>query len=122
MPNASLRPGYEPGDRAVINAPDNPLVHGQPCVVRAVFEHCYHVSWAGPNNDGRGTYRALASELTPAASTNGNHSVHKPTLSAAQARQAGYTTDPCGQCGGFRVRANGACTVCDDCGKQGGCG
>jgi ribonucleoside-diphosphate reductase alpha chain len=36
-------------------------------------------------------------------------------------RQAGYTGDSCGSCGSMRVRRNGTCTVCDDCGSTSGC-
>lgn len=45
-----------------------------------------------------------------------------PQPTAMQAKAMGYLGDPCGQCGGMKVRANGACTICDECGKQGGCG
>ncbi|PZQ18925.1 MAG: hypothetical protein DI565_00525 [Ancylobacter novellus] len=37
------------------------------------------------------------------------------------ARAIGYTGDVCGDCGGFRMRRTGACVVCDDCGRSGGC-
>ncbi|PIN85092.1 MAG: ribonucleoside-diphosphate reductase, adenosylcobalamin-dependent [Candidatus Diapherotrites archaeon CG11_big_fil_rev_8_21_14_0_20_37_9] len=38
-----------------------------------------------------------------------------------EARDKGYTGDQCGGCGSMRVRRNGACTVCDDCGATSGC-
>tara|TARA_Y100000310_G_scaffold343708_1_gene452641 strand:+ start:8885 stop:12358 length:3474 start_codon:yes stop_codon:yes gene_type:complete len=37
------------------------------------------------------------------------------------AKEKGYTGDQCGGCGSMRVRRNGACTVCDDCGQTSGC-
>jgi len=37
------------------------------------------------------------------------------------AKEKGYTGDQCGGCGSLRVRRNGACTVCDDCGQTSGC-
>ena len=38
-----------------------------------------------------------------------------------KALQKGYTGDQCTGCGSMRVRRNGACTVCDDCGQTSGC-
>ena len=37
------------------------------------------------------------------------------------ARQQGYTGEMCGSCGSSRVKRNGACTVCEDCGTTSGC-
>jgi ribonucleoside-diphosphate reductase alpha chain len=39
----------------------------------------------------------------------------------ATARAQGYTGDQCGNCGSMRVKQNGACHVCDDCGTTSGC-
>lgn len=39
---------------------------------------------------------------------------------AKEARLKGYTGDQCG-CGSMRVRRNGSCTVCEDCGSTSGC-
>jgi ribonucleoside-diphosphate reductase alpha chain len=36
-------------------------------------------------------------------------------------RRAGYTGDGCGSCGSMRVRRNGTCVVCEDCGTTSGC-
>ncbi len=38
-----------------------------------------------------------------------------------ESRRAGYTGDTCGSCGSLRVRRNGTCTLCDDCGSTSGC-
>ncbi len=38
-----------------------------------------------------------------------------------QARRAGYTGESCGSCGSIRVRRNGTCIVCEDCGTTSGC-
>ncbi|MEK6958074.1 MAG: LAGLIDADG family homing endonuclease, partial [archaeon] len=38
-----------------------------------------------------------------------------------EAREKGYTGDQCGACGSMRVKRNGACTLCDDCGTTSGC-
>ena len=37
------------------------------------------------------------------------------------ARSAGYTGDVCGNCGSLRVRRNGTCTLCAECGTTSGC-
>ncbi|MBW8888574.1 MAG: adenosylcobalamin-dependent ribonucleoside-diphosphate reductase [Fibrobacteres bacterium] len=38
-----------------------------------------------------------------------------------QARRAGYTGESCASCGSVRVRRNGTCIVCEDCGTTSGC-
>ncbi len=40
---------------------------------------------------------------------------------AEMSRRAGYTGDGCGSCGSMRVRRNGTCVVCEDCGTTSGC-
>ncbi len=40
---------------------------------------------------------------------------------AKQARAKGYTGEMCGSCGSSRVKRNGTCTVCEDCGTTSGC-
>ncbi len=37
------------------------------------------------------------------------------------AKSKGYTGEQCGSCGSMRVRQNGTCTICDDCGVTSGC-
>ncbi len=39
----------------------------------------------------------------------------------AQARVQGYTGEQCENCGSMRVKQNGTCKVCDDCGMTTGC-
>lgn len=40
---------------------------------------------------------------------------------ANAARQIGYTGEQCSSCGSIRVKRNGSCTVCEDCGTTTGC-
>jgi ribonucleoside-diphosphate reductase alpha chain len=40
---------------------------------------------------------------------------------AMMARAKGYTGEMCGSCGSSRVKRNGTCTVCEDCGTTSGC-
>lgn len=48
---------------------------------------------------------------------NKNGSQYKPS----DAKKIGYTGQQCENCGSIRVRRNGACTVCEDCGYTSGC-
>ncbi len=38
-----------------------------------------------------------------------------------EAKSFGYTGEHCTNCGSMRVKRNGSCTVCDDCGSTSGC-
>lgn len=38
-----------------------------------------------------------------------------------ESKQLGYTGEQCAYCGSIRVRRNGSCTVCEDCGGTSGC-
>ncbi len=40
---------------------------------------------------------------------------------ANAAKQIGYTGEQCASCGSIRVKRNGSCTVCEDCGATTGC-
>ncbi|MBI4044264.1 MAG: vitamin B12-dependent ribonucleotide reductase [Candidatus Diapherotrites archaeon] len=40
---------------------------------------------------------------------------------ALEAKTQGYTGEQCGGCGSMRVKRNGSCTVCEDCGTTSGC-
>ena len=37
------------------------------------------------------------------------------------AKAQGYTGETCGTCGSMRLRQNGTCSICDDCGSTTGC-
>ncbi|TAE28602.1 MAG: vitamin B12-dependent ribonucleotide reductase [Candidatus Kapaibacterium sp.] len=43
------------------------------------------------------------------------------TARIAEARVKGYTGEQCFNCGSMRVKRNGSCTVCEDCGTTSGC-
>ncbi len=42
-------------------------------------------------------------------------------VKVVEARTKGYTGEQCPNCGSMRVKRNGSCTVCDDCGTTSGC-
>jgi ribonucleoside-diphosphate reductase alpha chain len=59
---------------------------------------------------------------------NGNGTATATLISAdtrtariVEARVKGYTGEQCFNCGSMRVKRNGSCTVCDDCGTTSGC-
>ncbi len=51
-------------------------------------------------------------ELRPAGGAN---------TKIKEARAKGYTGEQCGYCNSMRVKRNGSCTVCEDCGTTSGC-
>ncbi len=53
--------------------------------------------------------------VTATVKTNGTQSKVK------EARAKGYTGEHCSNCGSMRVKRNGSCTVCEDCGTTSGC-
>ena len=67
-----------------------------------------------PNSSEDSVVRATTSELRPALQSN-------VFIQKDQARRAGYTGESCGSCGSIRVRRNGTCVVCEDCGTTSGC-
>ncbi|MBN1446568.1 MAG: vitamin B12-dependent ribonucleotide reductase [Bacteroidetes bacterium] len=48
-------------------------------------------------------------------------STRKNSDTVLLARAQGYTGEMCASCGSSRVKRNGACTVCEDCGTTSGC-
>jgi ribonucleoside-diphosphate reductase alpha chain len=74
-------------------------------------------------------------ELTESNGENGHAPVVEPSLAVHleadssvtrksqvyQAKVQGYTGEQCENCGSMRVKQNGTCKVCDDCGMTTGC-
>lgn len=58
-----------------------------------------------------------AKPLAPAI----NETLISPSPALPSARDMGYTGDTCDNCGGARMRNNGTCKVCADCGTTTGC-
>ncbi len=59
-----------------------------------------------------------AAIAAPIAQTNGHATL---ATKRGEARAKGYTGEQCSACGSMRVKRNGACTLCDDCGTTSGC-
>jgi ribonucleoside-diphosphate reductase alpha chain len=56
--------------------------------------------------------------------SNGNDKTNGTAIKfehTAAAKQIGYTGEQCPSCGSIRVKRNGSCTVCEDCGATTGC-
>ncbi len=90
--------------------------------------------------NGNGTAKGASNGSTNGngkASTNGNGSpasavaaarsvmkesvVSEVEAKVATAKAHGYTGEQCGNCGSMRVKQNGACHVCEECGTTSGC-
>lgn len=52
---------------------------------------------------------------------NGKPHHHKKLATSKEAKAIGFTGEQCMHCGSMRVRRNGSCTVCEDCGGTSGC-
>jgi len=44
-----------------------------------------------------------------------------PKMGKKEAKLSGYTGDDCTACGSIRVKRNGSCLVCEECGQTTGC-
>lgn len=95
------------GDLVTLNVPENRRLHGRPAVVEELTDYGAVVACPAAAT---GRFRALSSEMEPVAA---------PKRPAA--RDQGYSGDICGQCQGCRLRRNGACLLCEDCGSTSGC-
>ncbi len=58
--------------------------------------------------------------LGPRSGIDGSPQRRMATLQ--KARSLGYAGEPCQQCGSMRLRRNGTCLLCEDCGSTSGCG
>jgi hypothetical protein len=104
---------YRPkaGDAVQLVNTDIPRLEGRRGEVVEVTEWGAHVQCAAAAT---GRFRAHHSEMAPYDPPP--HPKPKPSV-----REAGYTGDYCDTCGGSRMKRNGACLLCDDCGSTSGC-
>lgn len=94
------------GDTVTIVAPENDRLHGTRAMVLEPTDWGYVLAAPAAAT---GHFRATPDEVEPAGD------------SVAAARQAGFTGDVCGNCGGGRMVRNGACLLCQDCATSSGC-
>lgn len=95
-----------------LDLPENLRLHGALAMIESLTEYGAHVKCDAA---GSGRFRALFSEMMPYAQVNG------PKRAAVQARDEGYSGDACDTCGSFRMKRNGSCLACCDCGSTSGC-
>jgi ribonucleoside-diphosphate reductase alpha chain len=62
-----------------------------------------------------------ADETSTVKSPSGMLSLQVKVGSSSEAQSFGYTGEHCTNCGSMRVKRNGSCTVCEDCGSTSGC-
>lgn len=110
------------GQVVYLYLPDNPRLHAAQAVVWHLTEYGAVVQCP---TAATGTFRALKEEMTykPVSFLSEMDTVvetMQPSPSF-KAREAGYTGDVCGQCGGCKMRRNGSCLLCEDCGLTSGC-
>lgn len=61
------------------------------------------------------------SEATVVPVTNGSGGANGSYSKVREAKAKGYTGEQCSYCSSMRVKRNGSCTVCEDCGTTSGC-
>ncbi|MCS6809404.1 MAG: vitamin B12-dependent ribonucleotide reductase [Bacteroidota bacterium] len=75
-----------------------------------------------PKHDEQISSPALRGELQHSAGLYGSSSeASNRTARIVEAKAKGYTGEQCFNCGSMRVKRNGSCTVCEDCGATSGC-
>lgn len=102
----------KPGTLVKLVLPDNPVMDGLKAKVQELTDWGAHVL----TEVGSGEFRALYSEMVPYAQVNGQHQQVK-----VLAKNQGYTGDLCPICGSSRMRRNGSCLLCEECGGTTGC-
>ena len=62
-----------------------------------------------------------SSAIMPVASNGTGIALQLKVGTSSEAQSFGYTGEHCTNCGSMRVKRNGSCTVCEDCGTTSGC-
>lgn len=99
-----------PGERVVLDVPENPRLHGHDAVVDRLAIEGWG-AYVKCDAAATGEFRALWEEMkTP------------KSMAAVKASEATYSGEICCTCGGSKMMRSGACLTCMDCGTSGGCG
>lgn len=113
------------GQVVYIHTPENPRLHGTKATVKEVTD--YGALLDAPAAASR-QFRAVREEMTyePPLSLPDEYPLeaykgHDTIIGTAIAHLRGYTGDYCQHCGGCRMRRNGNCNLCEDCGSTSGC-
>lgn len=75
------------------------------------------------NNPDENLIPVLSDSESSSKQRNGYGAVYQQLSvgSSSEAQSFGYTGEHCSNCGSLRVKRNGSCTVCEDCGSTSGC-
>lgn len=95
-------PTMRVGDQVRLVTPENERLHGTIAQILTLTEWGAYCSAPAAAT---GQYRAHWSEME--------------RIEAISTKE--YTGNPCIQCGSLRMRRSGSCSVCEDCGENGGC-
>ena len=72
---------------------------------------------AGGRDEPKGMVSLASAREVPALA----HAAEIKAISLGNGKRAGYAGESCTSCGSIRVRRNGTCVVCEDCGTTSGC-
>jgi hypothetical protein len=108
-PRGVLMKLFKLKDRVRISTPDNDRLNGKEAVVESVEPWGCHLTGTGV---GTGKFRALWSEMALLDSAE---------IRAVHAKEMGYHTDPCPNCGMLTLKRSGSCFLCDSCQESSGC-
>jgi ribonucleoside-diphosphate reductase alpha chain len=89
--------------------------------VKAVDEVPEHGAEAKKSNGHASPLSALEAEAASGAHHAGSEYSSTLKSQVMQAKVQGYTGEQCENCGSMRVKQNGTCKVCEDCGMTTGC-
>lgn len=101
---------FSVGDSVILITPENSRLDGQPGLITHVTDWGAFVNVSAAAT---GEFRALFNEMV--------HTNRNPSNSRSTAKLGGYTGDICSICGSIRMRRNGTCLLCEECGSTSGC-
>ena len=100
---------FKAGDAVRLTGTGIPRLEGQRAEVLEVTEWGAHVETPAAAT---GRFRAHRTEMVP---------FDPPPEPARAAREQGFTGDECPKCQSLKMRRNGACLLCAECGETSGC-
>jgi ribonucleoside-diphosphate reductase alpha chain len=107
--------GFILNEDVYLHVPENSRLHGAPATIKELFPWGARVACGAAAT---GSFRALFSEMLHMEAEL-EQSIEEDRRE--EASRSGYTGDACDMCGSFKMRRNGTCQVCDDCGTTSGC-
>ena len=113
--------GIEYGSDDTGEAPASKLSPGQELWERQKT-HRRRANGNGANGNGHTNGNgSIGAKMAAARSVMKESVVSEVEEKVATAKAHGYTGEQCGNCGSMRVKQNGACHVCEECGTTSGC-